>query len=155
MPAMPRTTSSDGLTPKEVVFVAEYVIDGNGTRAAIAAGYSERSARKIATEALRRPRVQAALKAAKAKVMARLQLSADKVLGDIERIANKAEKAGEFNAALKGKELLGKHLKLFTERHELTGKDGGPIETKRSAAELTDDELAQIAQRKGGAENGA
>lgn len=27
-------------------------------------------------------------------------------------------------------ELVGKHLKIFTEKHEFTGKDGGPIETK-------------------------
>jgi len=27
-------------------------------------------------------------------------------------------------------ELLGKHLKLFVERHEHTGKDGGPIQTE-------------------------
>jgi phage terminase small subunit len=39
---------------------------------------------------------------------------------------------------------LGKHLKLFVERHELTGKDGGPIAT-RHVDSLTDIELAAIA----------
>jgi phage terminase small subunit len=39
---------------------------------------------------------------------------------------------------------LGKYHKLFAERHEHTGKDGGPIEFKR-ADEMTDDELARIA----------
>lgn len=36
-----------------------------------------------------------------------------------------------FNAAsvLKGAELLGKHIGMFKERIEHTGKDGGPIET--------------------------
>jgi phage terminase small subunit len=37
-------------------------------------------------------------------------------------------------------EMLGKHLKLFAERMELTGKDGAPIEHK-DASELTDEKL--------------
>jgi hypothetical protein len=150
MPKAKQSASSEGLTPKEQMFIAEYLIDGNGTRAALAAGYVASNARKSASEALKRPRVQAALKAAKAKLLNKLELSAAKVLEDIERISNKAERAREFSAALKGKELLGKHLALFTERHELTGKNGGPIETKRSAAEFTDDELALIAAGKAG-----
>lgn len=46
-----------------------------------------------------------------------------------------------FNApsVLKGAELLGKHLGMFVEKHEHTGKDGGPIET----ADLTDTEKAR------------
>lgn len=40
---------------------------------------------------------------------------------------------------------LGRHHKLFVERHEHTGADGGPI--VHSARELTDDELAAIIRR--------
>lgn len=36
-------------------------------------------------------------------------------------------------------ELLGKHMKLFADRVEHTGKDGGPIETK----DLTDNDIAR------------
>jgi phage terminase small subunit len=36
-------------------------------------------------------------------------------------------------------ELLGKHLKLFADRVEHTGKNGGPIETK----DLTDNDIAR------------
>lgn len=43
-------------------------------------------------------------------------------------------------------ELLGRHLKLFVDRAELTGKDGGPIET-RDVKQLTRDELMQIASK--------
>lgn len=53
----------------------------------------------------------------------------------------------------KSLELLGKHLKLFTERHELTGKDGGAIEHKH-LYDLTESELDQriqeIIENKGG-----
>jgi len=41
---------------------------------------------------------------------------------------------------------LGKHLGMFVERHEHTGKDGGPI---RTIAELTDEQLAAIATGSG------
>lgn len=44
----------------------------------------------------------------------------------------------------KALENLGKHLKLFTEKHEHTGKDGGPIAVNLS--EISDEELqAKIA----------
>lgn len=40
---------------------------------------------------------------------------------------------------------LGKHLGLFVDRKELTGKGGGPIETKSIPEDLTDEQLAAIA----------
>lgn len=43
-------------------------------------------------------------------------------------------------------ELLGRRFKLFTDKHELTGPNGGPMEM-RSAASLTDDQLAAIATK--------
>jgi len=53
----------------------------------------------------------------------------------------------------KSLELLGKHLKLFTEKHEITGKDGGPIEHKH-LYDLTESELDQriqeLLENKGG-----
>lgn len=42
---------------------------------------------------------------------------------------------------------IGRHLKLFPSVHEVSGPNGGPIETKRSGLEdLSNDELAQLAQ---------
>ena len=43
------------LTTKQARFVEEYCVDGNGTRAAIRAGYSPRTARQIAYENLTKP----------------------------------------------------------------------------------------------------
>lgn len=43
------------LTDKQRRFCEEYVVDWNGTRAAIAAGYSEKTAKQIATENLSKP----------------------------------------------------------------------------------------------------
>ena len=51
------------LTPKQKAFVREYKANGgNGTQAAIKAGYSEKTARKIASENVTKPDIQEALK---------------------------------------------------------------------------------------------
>jgi phage terminase small subunit len=61
----------------------------------------------------------------------RTEITADYVLKGIKDVTERCAKEGEaFNppSALKGYELMGKHLKLFTDKTEITGKDGGPIE---------------------------
>lgn len=45
------------LTPKQIRFCQEYVIDLNATQAAIRAGYSKRSAASIGEENLRKPEI--------------------------------------------------------------------------------------------------
>lgn len=49
----------NGLTPRQKVFCDEYLSDLNGKRAAIEAGYSERSAAAIAAENLTKPKIRA------------------------------------------------------------------------------------------------
>jgi hypothetical protein len=62
---------------------------------------------------------------------------------------------GEFQfdsgAVLKGCELLGKHLKLFTEKTEVTGANGTPIQhavTSIDTKNLTKEQLRAIASIK-------
>jgi hypothetical protein len=47
------------LRPKQLRFIDEYLIDMNGTAAAVRAGYSAKCARSIATENLSKPALQA------------------------------------------------------------------------------------------------
>jgi phage terminase small subunit len=47
------------LTKKQNIFCHEYIKDWNGTRAAIAAGYSKKTAALIAHENIRKPNIQA------------------------------------------------------------------------------------------------
>lgn len=49
------------LNAKQKIFVAEYLVDKNGTRAAKAAGYSEKTAYSMAHENLRKPEIAAAI----------------------------------------------------------------------------------------------
>jgi hypothetical protein len=40
--------------------------------------------------------------------------------------------------------MLGRHLGLFIDKHELSGPGGGPIETKQDLSKLTKEELIQL-----------
>ena len=46
---------------------------------------------------------------------------------------------------LKALELLGKHMSMWTDKTEITGRGGGPVELVAVARELTDEELETIA----------
>ena len=58
------------LTAKQAAFVAAYLVDTNGKKAAIKAGYSAAGAEVAASRLLRHPKVAAALKKAKAEAAA-------------------------------------------------------------------------------------
>lgn len=51
----------DGLLPKQWLFINEYLISGNATKAAIHAGYSAKTAHKIGTENLHKPAIAAVI----------------------------------------------------------------------------------------------
>lgn len=125
---MPKVNTPSGLTEKEAAFIREYLVDKNGTAAAIRAGYSPRSAKHTASGMLKKPRIKAAVDKALKEQARRTLIAADQVLLDINRLADQAARAGEFHAAIRGKELIGKHYKLFTEKHEHGGIGGGPVE---------------------------
>lgn len=118
------------LQPKQKRFCEEYVIDLNATQAAIRAGYSQRSAKEIAARLLTKDNVQIEVQMLMDKISEKTAITAATVLKRINRIADVAEKEKEYQAALKANELLGKHLKMFTDKTEITGADGGAIEQK-------------------------
>lgn len=75
---------SEKLTLKQRRFIEEYMIDFNGTRAAIAAGYSKSSAYSTSWETLRKPEVKEEIE----RRLAELQLTPDatgKMIADIAR----------------------------------------------------------------------
>lgn len=65
------------MTPKQAMFVAEYLIDGNATRAAIAAGFSEASAAVTGARLLKQGKVAAAIAARHARRVLKLEEYAD------------------------------------------------------------------------------
>lgn len=112
---------ADKLTPKQSAFVREYLVDLNATQAAIRAGYSAKTAEQQGPRLLGNVEVAAAVQKGMDKRAQKVGITAEEVLTDIIRIGNSAEAAEDFPAALKARELLGKHLKLFTDKVEISG----------------------------------
>jgi phage terminase small subunit len=158
------------MTQKQELFIAEYLIDMNATKAAIRAGYSSKTACEQGSRLLANVQVSAAIAQAQAKRFQKLEITAEKVLQELAKLgffdprklfnadgspkplhelddATASAVAGfevielfegtgdqkksvgimkKFRLADKGQNLerLGRHLKLFTDKVEHSGKLG-------------------------------
>lgn len=142
------------MTPKQKIFIREYLIDFNATRAAISAGYSKKTAKQQGSRLLTNVDVRAALEQKSTKMAEKLEISAEYVLSTIKQTVERCSQAvevldregrptGEWKedsfAVLKGCELLGKYLKLFTDKVEHSGQ----IENVTfDASHVSDEQLA-------------
>lgn len=137
------------LTPKQERFVSEYLIDLNATQAAIRAGYSENTARAIASENLSKPNIVDAIAEARAKVAEKAEWSATERLEALKRIAlaNEAEDARvSVSAISEANKMQGSHAPT---RQEQTGPNGGPIESRVTHTVDPKDVESAIAKLKG------
>lgn len=75
------------LNARQRAFIDEYLIDLNGTQAAIRAGYSPKSSKEQGSELLANPDVRARVDAAIADRSRRTGINADLVLQELARIA--------------------------------------------------------------------
>lgn len=75
------------LTPKQKRFVQEYLIDLNATQAAIRAGYSPRTANEQGARLLAKASVQSALQEAMKRREKRTEVTADRVVQELAKIA--------------------------------------------------------------------
>ena len=76
------------LTPKQEMFCHEYLIDLNGTKAATRAGYSAKTAQKIATENQRKPDIQARISELMKEREKRIDRDGDEVLKRLWEVAD-------------------------------------------------------------------
>lgn len=143
------------LSPRREAFCREFVVDFDATKAALRIGHEEHGAAAAGKRYLSVPEVQREISLLTSMKSDRLKVTEDYTLhvliDTVERcrqarpVLDKQGKRvfaetpdGEIacayqfnaNAVLKGVELLGKHLKMFTDKIELTGKNGGKIETE-------------------------
>jgi phage terminase small subunit len=75
------------LSPRHERFVAEYLKDGNATRAYIRAGYATRGAQPSASRLLRDPRIAAAIAASRQGIAQTLAVSLERVTQEYAKIA--------------------------------------------------------------------
>ena len=123
------------LTDMQRAFVAEYLKDFNAKEAAVRAGYSPRNARALGSRLMSKPQVRAELDKYREQVQARAWLTVEKVLADLEEIRQRAVDAGDYRAATKAAELLGRYLSMWTERVEHTVEHRGGIQMTLCSAE--------------------
>lgn len=127
------------LTPKQERFCQEYIVDYNGTQAAIRTGYSGKSAGSQAGRLLKNAKVLARVRQLQAEQVQRLSVSQDWVVLQLRETLRKClepqpvmqwvdgkllpcgEYAFDSKGALKALELLGKHLGMFTDKLSLSG----------------------------------
>jgi phage terminase small subunit len=123
------------LTEKQQRFVEEYLIDLNATQAAVRAGYSARNADKIGPRLVGKSGVAQEIAKRLAERSARTAVTQDYVIQRLRENVERAMQAepvydkegnptGEYryegNVANGALGLLGKHLAMFTEKHEVS-----------------------------------
>ena len=76
------------LTQKQIAFVREYKINGgNGTQAAIKAGYSEKTARKIASENVTKPDIREELEKQDKKLQEKYEYTVDEMVKELNDLS--------------------------------------------------------------------
>lgn len=110
------------MTPKQTRFVEEYLVDLNGTQAAIRAGYSPHTANEQAARLLANASIREAIEQAQAKRSRRTAITADWVLRKLVRNRQRADAAEEFAAVNKSLELIGRHLGMFVDRVDVNAE---------------------------------
>lgn len=161
LPMPPKSVLSNlKLTPKQRLFVQEYLIDLNATQAALRAGYSVNNAHKIGSQLLDNPRIKQAIELAMYERELRTKVTQDRVIQELAKIAfiNPTDVVDSYDASLhngaaredtaaissirvkrlptregfgvereiklhdkiRALELLGKHLRLFNDKLNIT-----------------------------------
>lgn len=125
---------SKGLTQKQLRFIDEYIISGNATQAAIKAGYSKKTARKIGQENLTKPDIKAELARRNAEIKSAKTADMTEVMEYLtsvmrgEQTESVATAKGVFSGVevsakdrIKAAELIGKRNGAWTDKKELSG----------------------------------
>ena len=116
------------LNEKQKQFCEEYIIDLNGTQAAIRTGYSKKTANRIASELLSKLDIQEYICELKNKRSERVKYSQDELMRDILEVKNRCMQANpvldkegnetgvwkfDSNGANKALDMLAKHVGFY------------------------------------------
>ena len=97
----------NGLSAKQDRFAREYLVDLNATQASIRAGYSEKTAKQQGSRLLTNADVQTCINELQEETAERLDMTADKVMADLEKLCWAAVDAGQYGPAIRAKQLQG------------------------------------------------
>lgn len=141
-------------------FCQEYIKDLNAASAYLRAGYKSNNPDVCGAKLLTKVGIKSYINELLKERSKRTAIDADYVLYGIQDVVERCKQGkpvldedgnptGEWrfepNACLTGFKMLGQHLKLFTEKHELTGPGGGPITLETlDVNKLSDEALKEI-----------
>lgn len=105
------------------------------TQCAVKAGYKAKRPEKIASDLMKKPHILYAIEQKMKAGGQNSEITATYVLRKLVENVELAEEKGQMAAAIRGLEIIGKHLGMFKEQVELTGKDGQAIAIEQRTKE--------------------
>lgn len=127
----------DAMTPRQLAFCREYVIDFNDEKAALRAGYAPSNAKNTGYTMRQIRGVRRLIEIyTESNAQKITTIDKDYVVNKVTEIVATANKDSD---KLRGLELLARYLGMFIDRTEITGKDGEAIkveETRQAADEV-------------------
>lgn len=128
------------LTAKQEAFCLAYLETGNASEAYRQAYNAERmkpeTVNRTAKELLDNPKITARLNELRAPVVERAQYTLEQHLERLRMLSEAAEQANQFSAAIAAETNRGKAAGFYTEKHEHSGPNGGPIPMMPTTIEL-------------------
>ena len=110
------------LTLKQRRFIEEYLIDFNATQAAIRAGYSEKTAYSVGHENLSKPEIKSEIDRLTTQMTEKAIVTKEMVLQGLLDEARMYDEGASHSARVSAWAHLGKHLGIFMDKVELSGK---------------------------------
>lgn len=126
------------MTPKQSLFVAEYLKDLNATQAAIRAGYSETTASVIGCENLTKPNIAEAIAKAQGERAQKCGIDAEWVLKEAQKLYEAARDAAEYSPAVAALKLVGTHVDVQAFRERVANELSGQTTTRIELVALDD-----------------
>lgn len=107
----------NGLTPKQRIFIAEYIVYKNATKAAIKAGYSARTARQAGSRLMcTNVDIKAAIEKGLAEQLERAEITANGLISELKAIAFADPLYRNPAGKMRALEFLAKALGIFKDR---------------------------------------
>lgn len=131
-----RQALEDALNPRQLAFCKEYIIDFNAAAASTRAGYSPKNAAVSGAQLLGYRGIRRLIEiytenAARSVTVVDKDYIVKKVTEIVTTAAKDADK-------LRGLELLARHLGMFIDRTEISGRDGEAIKIEETKKEADD-----------------
>ena len=134
------------MTAKQARFVDEYLVDANGTQAAIRAGYGAAGARVAAHRLLTNVAISSAIEARQRVDATRLSVDRDRVLAGLLEAVEMAREQRNPAGMVAGLREIGKLMGFYTDRVKVDVGVTDQQERRRMEA-MTDAELLAMVQQ--------